>query len=378
MKPENNKNIVSGIQPKKILVIKPSSLGDILHTFPAVSIIADNFPKAEIHWLANKSFSPLLQFHPNVTQTIEFPRKELGNPIKFPKYFFSLIQQLKSNKYDLVIDFQGLMRSAFFTKAAKAKQTVGFAKPRESSAVFFYSKKIHIPENIQHAVERNVYLACQALNINTDTFFYKQNKSSVANIAFPKLNINSTLQSSVQKLLIQNGIQHNDKIIGISPVTRWISKNWPPKFFAQVLFHIKKDFPNIKFVIIGSENDRNAANEIINNFSDNDIVSLAGKTSVAQLFELIRTFDLLIANDSGPVHIASALSIPVFCMFGPTFPEKTGPYGNIHENFIADINCAGCLKRKCIEHNYKCHQAISPEFVAEKIKISEIFNINKK
>ena len=361
------------LQIKKILIIKPSSLGDILHTFPAVSILAEHLQDSEIHWLANKSFIPLLQFHPNVQQTIEFPRSELGNPIKFPKYFFSLCRQLKNNKYDLVIDFQGLMRSAFFAKAAKAKYTVGFAQPRETAATYFYSQKILIPEHFQHAVDKNIFLVCKTLNIEIDSIFTEINspqKGVKLNINLPKLKIIPELSASVTSLLSQHGIKENDKIIGISPVTRWISKNWPPKFFAEVLTHINKKYPNVKFVILGSNNDKMAADDIIENYTGNNIVSLAGETSMDELFELIRQFDLLISNDSGPVHIASALGTPVFCMFGPTLPQKTGPYGDIHQNFEAEVDCAGCLKRKCPEFDYKCHKAISPEAVAQKIQLA--------
>ena len=364
------------LQIKKILIIKPSSLGDILHTFPAVSILAENLQQPEIHWLANKSFIPLLQFHPDVQQTIEFPRSELGNPIKFPKYFFSLCRQLKNNKYDLVIDFQGLMRSAFFAKAAKAKYTLGFAQPRESAATLFYSQKISIPDHFQHAVDKNIFLVCKTLNIELNKIYTEKtshNESIKLNINLPKLKTIPALSNSVNSLLSLHGIQENDKIIGISPVTRWISKNWPPKFFAEVITHINKIYPKIKFVIVGSNNDQNAANEIIEHYPGNNITSLTGKTSMDQLFELIRHFDLLISNDSGPVHIASALSIPVFCMFGPTLPQKTGPYGDIHQNFEANVDCAGCLKRKCIEFDYKCHKAISPEKVAQKIQEYAIF-----
>ena len=365
------------LQIKKILIIKPSSLGDILHTFPAVSILAEHLQKPEIHWLANKSFIPLLQFHPNVQQSIEFPRSELGNPIKFPKYFFSLCRQLKNNHYDLVIDFQGLMRSAYFAKAAKAKYTVGFAQPRELAATFFYSQKILIPEHFRHAVDKNIFLVCKILNIELNSIFSQINypqKNVKLNINLPKLKTNPELSNSVTSLLSQYGIKKNDKIIGISPVTRWISKNWPPEFFADVLNHINKKYPNIKFVIVGSKNDQKATESIIENYIGNNIVSLTGKTSMEQLFELIRQFDLLISNDSGPVHIASALGIPVFCMFGPTLPEKTGPYGDIHRNFEAKVDCAGCLKRKCTEFDYKCHKAIPPEFVAQQIQNYSVFS----
>ena len=338
---------------KKILIVKPSSLGDILHTFQAVSLIAEKCPDASIDWLANASLSFLPKYHPDVDNVLIFPRKELSNPRLMPKSFFSLKKILKEKQYDLVIDFQGLMRSALFAKLSSAPVIAGFANPREKIAALFYNRKITVPDSKVHAVEKNIFLASSVIDAG-----YK--------IPQIKLKTFPETQKTLLRKLNSHGISENDIIIGISPVTRWKSKNWPPEFFAETINKIAIKRKNIKFLIIGAENDKDAADKIISETdSSADVISFTGKTTVSELAELIKLFALLISNDSGPVHIAAVLNIPVVCMFGPTLAEKTGPFGTIHSNITADIDCAGCLKRICPFNSYRCHTSVSPESAAE-------------
>jgi lipopolysaccharide heptosyltransferase I len=338
---------------KKILIIKPSSLGDILHTFQAVSLIAEKCPGASIDWLVNSSLALLPKFHPNVNNVLLFPRKELANLKLMPKSFFSLKKELKKNTYDLVIDFQGLMRSALFAKLASAPVIAGFENPREKLASLFYNKKISIPDSKIHAVEKNIYLAASLLNAD-----YKVPQTELK--SFPDI------KKSLLEKLSKYGIMENDIIAGVSPVTRWESKNWSPEFFAESINKIADKKKNVKFLVIGAENDKSAADEIVAKVKSANVVSFTGKTTVVELVELIKLFSLLISNDSGPVHIAAVLNIPVICMFGPTLAEKTGPFGSVHSIMSADVDCAGCLKRICPLNSYKCHSAIKPEQAAEK------------
>lgn len=331
-----------------ILVIKPSSLGDVLHAFPAVSLVADNYPDAKIDWLINKEFAPLLEFHPNVHDAIIFPRKELGNAVKFPKSFYSLVKRLRSKHYDLIIDFQGLMRSAFFAKAAKSSKIIGFANPREKISAKLYNKKISVPDDAVHAVEKNLHLTCKMLEIN-----YTSRK--------PEMKIINKYRSSVLQKIKDKGIPEETTCIGVAPVARWVSKSWPPSFFAETINRLHAAHPEIKFVLTGVPEDEPAAEEIIRQVSNGSTISMVGETSITELVELIRHFKLLISNDSGPMHIACALQVPVYGLFGPTDPEKTGPYGKINHVFQADLDCCRCFKKECPSGKYRCHNAINIE-----------------
>lgn len=339
---------------ENILIIKPSSLGDVLHAFPAVSLVADNYPDANIDWLINKSFAPLIEFHPNVNEAIIFPRKELGNAVKFPKSFYTLVKRLRGKKYDLIIDFQGLMRSAFFAKAAKSSRVVGFANPKEKLSTRFYNEKISIPDKAVHAVEKNLHLVCSMLGIN-----YKQRS--------PEMKIIEKYRSSVLEKLTSRGIAEDVPCIGVAPVARWISKSWPPVFFAKTINRLHKAHPEVKFVLIGVPEDKPAADEILQQAAESSTVSLVGDTSITELVELLRYFQLLISNDSGPMHIACALQIPVFGLYGPTDPAKTGPFGDIHHVFQGDLECCSCFKKECPSGKYRCHDAINVDTFADAI-----------
>ena len=337
-----------------ILIIKPSSLGDVLHAFPAVSLIADHYPDASIDWLINKPFAPLLEFHPQVKEVIIFPRKELGSPKQFSKSFFTLVKRLREKRYDLIIDLQGLMRSAIFAKIAKSSRVVGFANPREKISARFYTDKINIPDEAVHAIERNLHLVAKMLEID-----YHERA--------PEMKIIERYRSSMLEKLKSKGVDENITCIGISPVARWISKSWPPSFFAEVINKLHIKYPDCKFILTGVPEDKVAADEILQLVNNNSTISMVGETSIAELVELLRHFKLLISNDSGPMHIACALQTPVFGVFGSTDPDKTGPFGSIHHIFQADVSCGKCFKRECPGGTYKCHDAIDPNAFADAV-----------
>jgi len=345
---------------KNILVIKPSSLGDVLHAFPAVTMLAEAYPNASIDWLINKSFAPLVKFHPNVKQSIIFPRKELGNIIKFPKSFLSLVKNLRKKNYDLIVDFQGLMRSAIFAKLAKSSTIYGFANPKETLSKHLYNKKITIPKDIIHAVDKNLYLVSQIVD-----------KKPLSH--FPKLKIlNNEKKSIFEKLKIE-GIEKSDICIGIAPSARWESKSWPPGFFAETIDIIAQKHKYLKFLIIGVPEDQKIADAIISKSTNKNIISMTGKSSMGELVELIRYCKIFISNDSGPMHIASAIGTPVFALFGPTDSSKTGPYGEKHHLFKSNLNCEKCLRRECPIGTNECHTSIDVHEFANKI-IQELEN----
>jgi lipopolysaccharide heptosyltransferase I len=328
----------------KVLIVKPSSLGDIFHVFPAISILTAVHPEVEIDWVVHPAFAEVLKYCPNIRRIIIFKRKELGSAKTFLPHFFKLASELRQERYDLVIDFQGLFRSAFFAWLARCRKIIGFASPKESAAKFFYTRKIAIPDSVVHAVDKNVRLMQLLLN------------SKIAPAA-PSLAPVKEFSEQTEKLFAEYGISSTDRLVGIIPGARWPSKCWPPAFFADVINAAARSNPELKFLILGSKSDRNAAAEIIKSVSNAAaVISLAGKTGIGELVESIRRCEFIISNDSGPIHIAAAMNKPVFAFFGPTDSLKTGPYGNIHCIFQAELPCIKCLKRKCPLGTLDCHK----------------------
>lgn len=338
----------------KVLIVKPSSLGDIFHVLPAVTHLTAAHPEVEIDWMVHPAFADVLKYCPNIRRIIFFPRKELGSLGTFLPHFLKLFSELRQERYNLVIDFQGLFRSAFFAWLARCRQIAGFASPKEPAAKFFYTRKIIIPDSKLHAVDKNISMMQQLLNsTNTVTSTFPAPVMEFA--------------EKTVKLLLESGITASDRVVGIIPGARWKSKCWPPAFFAEIIAAVNRFHPELKFIILGSESDSMASNEIMKSVPEAQIISMTGKTSIGELIETIRRCEFIISNDSGPVHIAAAMNKTVFGFFGSTDPCKTGPYGSNHYIFQADLPCIKCLKRKCPLGTFECHK-LEIDKIIDKLK----------
>jgi lipopolysaccharide heptosyltransferase II len=296
----------------------------------------------------------VLSYCDGLCSIIDFPRKELASPSTFFPFMMRLLKKLRHENYDMVIDLQGLFRSAFFAKAAKSKVTVGFKNPREAVSKIFYDIKIAIPPELTHAVEKNAFLVSKLLGIE-----YR-----VPRLDLPEISKNS---ASVNENLRAFNVTGNDICIGVIPGARWKSKKWPASFFSEIINSICAKSKHSRFILIGAPSDSAAAQEILTKTSPGKVFDMTGKTGTAELVELLRKCSAIITNDSGPMHIAAALNIPVLAFFGPTIPEKTGPFGKNHVILTSNTDCIGCLKRYCPDKTYKCHNGIHPADAVNKL-----------
>ncbi len=319
---------------RRILIVKPSSLGDIIHVFPALVNLAECFPQAEFDFLVNPSFAGILDFSPvPIRKQIFFNRKGLGRLSTMLPETCSLIKKLRAEKYDLVIDFQGLFRSAVFSFFAGAKLgCAGFDQPREKISRLFYRHRAQV--SAVHAVERNVELANKISGSSL--------KTPVCNI--PVRDCNAEIIEALP-----------EKFVLMLPGARWESKRFPESFFGSIARQLSSS--NICTVLAGSNDEIPYCEKIISD-SDRDpnIISLAGKTSFKDLFELTRRARAVICNDSGPLHIASILDKEIFAFFGATNPEKTGPWNLNAHIYRLELPCTGCLKRNCPLPDTPCHK----------------------
>ena len=335
---------------ERYLIIKPSSLGDVIHAFPAVSLLAQYRPNAKIDWVVVPAFEPIVRMHPNVDRVIPFPRKELGKIKTFPGAALKFARMIRKERYTAVIDLQGLLRSGLITWLARTRIVIGPQKPKEKITRWFYDKKIDSGNETLHAVRKNYRLMAEFLGIDPEgkpeTEFMK-NKEEASKIA---------------ELL--KDLPH--PVIAIAPGARWPSKCWPVSYFADTAELLKKYVPGCSFLILGTGDEADMAKELVQKIRV-PCLDLTGKTSVAGLLEAIRASDVLFCNDSGPMHIAAALTVPVVCMFAPTDPEKTGPFS---EKAVVltpkDLPCLKCFRYQCPES--RCHKSIPPETAAKAIR----------
>jgi heptosyltransferase-1 len=327
--------------PKKILIVKPSSLGDVVHSLPFLNALKERFPKAEIHWVIAKGFEDLLTGHPMVKKIWVINKDMWKKLSQIPSSFNeirTLLRDLRKERYDIVIDLQGLLRSGVITGATGSPVRIGFEEAREGSRLF-YTYRIEGGKDI-HAVDRYLKIAA-FLGCN------------ITEVCFPlPLSFNSALRTPHSAL--------NEDYAVMVPGARWKTKRWSPEKFGELASLLP-----IKTVIVGGKGDKGIVKEILAS-SGGKSVSLVGKTDLKGLIEIIRGARFMVSNDSGPMHIAAALGIPVFAIFGPTDPVRTGPYGKGHTIIREDISCSPCFKRTC--DDMKCMKGLSVEKVYEIIK----------
>lgn len=318
--------------PEKILVIKPSSLGDVVHVFPALEVLRRSFPESKLDFVIHPAFAELLELSPfPIRKKILFDRKKLGRVTTFWPAVRALLRDLRQEKYDLIIDFQGLFRSGLLAGCARSSAVAGFASPREKWASCFYNKKYDVQME-QHAVPRYVELANKICNT----------QYSVPVCPLPGMKESFPDLPAVFAVLV--------------PGARWESKKFPPECFGKIMTEIRKKFPSCGAVIAGAAGDKKEA-QLIQQIIP-DALDLTGRTSLIQLAEVMKKASVVITNDSGPMHVAALTGTRIYALFGPTLPSLTGPWGEEHKIISSqETGCLGCMKRQCpAPEKHCCHK----------------------
>jgi heptosyltransferase I len=353
---------------RKILLIKLSAVGDVVHTIPVLNKLRRRYPAAHLDWLVTPPIAELLQHHPGITNIIEFEREAWSTPWRLTPFaaYARLAAKLRAATYDLVIDVHGQLRTAALTLATGAPARIGFDRPRASvwdasprkfpeparkhawqgareGSWLAYTHHIAVPTLDLHAVDRY-------LNIGSILGLDK----GPADFSFP---IPQAANSRIDTLLRQHGIDRTD-VVAIAPGTIWETKHWGNDKFAEVARHFLSK--GCAVVLIGSQRERRVCEEVADLAPG--VVDLAGMTTLSELAALIRRSALNITNDSGPMHLAVALNRPVISIFGPTDPVWIGPYGRPHAVLHADLPCSPCYLRrlKHCNHNHACMEGVSP------------------
>ena len=272
----------------KVLIIKPSSLGDVVHSLRIAYLLTQEIPKIEIHWVIKSGLEGILDASGIISRNYIFYRG--GGFFKFLK----LCKAVRKEKYDYALDMQGLLRSAVLTKIARSEKKFGRADGREFSTFFYKCIGEKSREKVIHAIDRLLPFV--------ELFGIKYCKSLP--LKFPNSQIleGSNLSS----------IQRSPYIL-IFPESRRPEKEWPN--FEDLVNLINRKF-NLNVVIAGSVRSDNFQN----------CIDVRGKVKLVELPWLIKNSLIVISNDSAPLHIASSLCKPLVALFGPTEHERYGPY----------------------------------------------------
>ncbi len=333
----------------KILIIKPSSLGDIVHSLPFLHAIKKRYPKSEVHWVIAKGLFPFLEEHPLIDRFWLFNKDQwkcFSNLKKTVPELRFFIQGLRSQHFDVSIDLSGLLRSGLITWVAGAKHKLGFAESDEGSPLF-YTHKIHGDMNI-HAIDRYLkiatFMGCEANEIHYPLPPYDSNPAVCADLP--------------------------EKYCVMVPSAGKEANRWPAERFGQLA--AKFSMPS---VLIGGRGDEPVAETVVEN-ANGKAISLAGRTTLKELIPIIKKAEFMVSNDTGPMHIAAACNVPVFAIFGPANPGRTGPYGEIHTIIREELDCAPCYAWKPCD-NWRCMENIEVNEVFDRIREKKLIGENK-
>ncbi len=311
-------------------------------------LLKSHFRKADIFWWIDSSLAPLLEGDPDLAGLVRFERRRWEHPQNWPE-MISSIRWLRAQKFDLVIDLQCLLRSAVFGWLARQDFLIGLDETREGARGFY---DIAVPRKSFHTHAVDWYLS-----------------------VLPRLGVpvHPHYEWLPARPAVAESIQLKWKTAGsrwimLQPGARWDNKRWPAENFARLVSSLGAELAEARFAILGSQEDR-ALGEIIVQANPSRSVNLCGATSLPEMVEWIRLGDVLITNDTGPMHVAAALGKPTVALFGPTEPRRTGPYGQLQNVLRLDLPCSPCMKSTChFETLNECLRGLSIATVAERIK----------
>jgi heptosyltransferase I len=311
----------------KILIVRLGAMGDILHAMPTVTGIRAALPDATIGWLVEERWTELLaakgQNCHNKPISKQKPVVNLIHTVntrRWRRRFLApgsisemrrLLKSVREMRYDLALDFQGAIKSGFLSMISGASVKAGFVDPREPAARFFYSEKF--PRRGEHVIEQNHGLAVQALTryLNSDIEKLK--------LLAPQLPYDSAAEVWADSQIGQLGIA---SFVIVNPGAGWGAKQWPSDRYGQVVEALAAH--NLKTLVNAAPGEESLAQQVVDAGKGHAFMVTG---SIGELIALTRRARLFIGGDTGPLHLAAALGIPVVGLFGPTDPARTGPFG---------------------------------------------------
>lgn len=342
-------------EPENILIVKLSAIGDVIHTLPFLEAIRDRFPGARIDWVLEEECSPIVKGHPALDRVLVSRRKDwqarfigVRRAARVGREVKSFIAELRARRYDLVVDLQGLFKSAVLTALARGQRKIGPSGGRECSRLALGEPAVPV-DTEGHAVERYLQVA-GALGARTTGW-----KGGIPVAPEDE----AMVDGMIRGLNLKPG-----RLAAINPMARWDSKLWDEDKFAVLADGMSRDL-GLDVVLTGGASDRRCL-ERIRSMSSTKPVNLAGETTIKQLSCLYRRCALVVSTDTGPMHVAAASGRPVVALFGPTAPWRTGPYGPNHRVVRKDMECSPCFRKHC--PHVRCMKSITPEEVLEAVE----------
>lgn len=327
-----------------ILIVLTGSLGDVVRGLPLVHALRTQYSGARISWLIEDKWSEILALHPGIDRQIVFHRRRGLRGIA------QVWSELRKEKFDLVLDLQRHLKSALFSRAARAKRRIGFhRRDSKEGNWLFHTERIpgygsEIPK-IRHYLHFLDYLGCAWKD--PLTFGFEQcDERKLAPGFF----------SSPRRHYVV-------LVLGSS----WKSKDWLAPGYSGVISRLLRE-TDVDVVLAGDRTQLPMASELCSAAQSDRVHSLAGQTSLIELVGVLKGAICGVGPDSGPGHISSALGVPYVTLFGPTDPRRVVPYGCEDLAVVSPVGCAPCWRRECPGLNKVCMRLISPDTVFERVQ----------
>jgi heptosyltransferase I len=377
--PKNSETLaLRSAEFSRILLIKPSALGDVVHTIPVLVKLRARYPRARIDWLITPENAEIVRCHPALSNVILFARRDFskrGRKWRAMLDFFDLLKEIRRARYDLVIDMHGQVRSAFFSLISGARERIGFDRPikrgptisaehdlknipnhgwrgaREGSWIA-YTHRIPIPTLDVHAIDRYLWVG--------ELLGFDDNPPDLT------IHLSSQTVQNVDRLLKDNGVTASQPLIVLVPGTIWETKHWTIEGFAGVARHFLRD--GFAVALAGTRRDQPRCRQIA--AAAPGACDLSGKTTPADLAALIRRAEVAVTNDSGSMHVAASLGKPMVSVFGPTNPVHIGPYERPESVVRVDLPCSPCNYRRLSQcpFDHACMKQVTSAMVVERVR----------
>lgn len=362
---------------QRVLLVKPSSVGDVIHTIPVLAKLRTRYPAARIDWVLAPAIAELIRHHPGVSNVLPFARQELAQLRRSGSAVvgvLKLLSGIRRTQYDLVIDLQGQFLSAVLSLVSRAPVRIGFDRPlkapwkvsarslprnayrygwtgaREGSWLA-YSHRIPVPTLDVHAVDRYLWLSpLLGLDDGPPDF---------------QIRLPAAAGARIDTLLMQHGAARQPLAV-LVPGTTWETKQWQVGGFAEVAQHLAATDRAV--VLAGAENEQARCQAVA--AACPTARDLCGQTTLTELAALLQRAAICVTNDSGAMHLAAALGTPVVSIFGPTDPVWIGPYGKEEQVVRATLHCSPCYLRtlrRCA-YGHACMHAVTPDTVIERVE----------
>jgi lipopolysaccharide heptosyltransferase I len=337
----NSPTQLARLEPARVCIIKPSSMGDVVHALPILAALRERWPASHLTWIVNHSFQDVLRNRTDLDELIPFHPRRTGTDPSGTMGTAGLVRKLVSSHFDLTIDLQGLLRSALMTAATRAKFRLGMADAREG-ARWFYTDVIDAPRLGLHAVERTQRVAA-ALGADAST---------------PRFNLPIREADREWAMKLLENVPSPRIVLNVG--ARWPTKRWPPGHFAQ-LGRRAVDELGAGLIAVGAAVDRPLVDQLLQRLGPAPVLDLCGQTRLIELAAVAAESDLVISNDTGPLHLAAAAGARVVGIYTCTDPKLTGPFGPRVATVQSCVWCAPSFIRKC--SRLDCMAELTPQRV---------------